>query len=164
MTDIHLQDLEDSSKSSKASFDTALAAAQSAADEKLRSEQTKNARVLKEQEMIAADLKKDLAAANSAYEKLKRKYTEEQETAKREIQTLHDELDLVKEKAKKLVAVELQLERYKKKLEAVGEVRAAVTEAEQQRNSDMEKILTLESEVKRIPELQKQLNKYKDEV
>jgi hypothetical protein len=130
------QEVEESSKTHKAAVESAVLAVTTTYEERVKTEQSRAARALKEHELIVSELRRELSTVTSAFDKHKRKTADELEAAKRDAQAMHDELDLLKEKAKKLVAAETQLERYKKKLEAVGEVRAALTDSEQQRNTE----------------------------
>jgi len=135
----------------------AVASAKEAIESKANQELERRRREENHLKQIVEELRIDLAKAEKNADDARASLTDEVEELKSENRSLHDELDVAKDKAKKLDATEATLEKYKQKLSEIGDVRARLVEIEGQHMKDVQRIFELEKANEELPKLKASL-------
>lgn len=75
-----------------------------------------------------------------------------------------DELDVTKEKAKRVLILEKNIERYKQRLQEANETKLELQAAESRQEGNNTRLQALEAEAKQLPQLKAELSQVKEDL
>jgi predicted nuclease with TOPRIM domain len=101
-------------------------------------------------ERTAADSEGAIQKLSAEHAHAVRRLEEEVRVQQQAAAAVRDELDLSRDKVRQWATMEQTLARYKQKLDEAGDLRKRVKEAEDARDEQMEKMLSLEAEVAKL--------------